>query len=235
MVTNSYRITGSLEMDALISNVARNAVANDRVVEAAEIDFKVDASGNVVLIGLEDQAQALWQTGKLTCLDQEQPIIVPRQEAFERIASATWKKVEQLKLIYEQMHRFANYWFWAGWSLVVVTCIAIIATLGFLVLLEVTRYHLSTLLLLIFIDILSTGLTALVLWRSHSVREQARNYLDHFLQVESFYKKIVTVKESGCTEATRRLLQEILIAKSLGAGGREIEIRHDRISHSQTG
>lgn len=217
MAISSSRMTESLHSETIISSVARNAVVYDKVIEADDVDFRVEEGGNVVVIEPGGHAQSLWRTNETACLDKEKFIVVPREVAFERIADATQEKVEQLRHVYEKMCVRARRWFYVSWIVVTLVCIGItLAGIAIAWSNLSMKVSASVPFLLIIISIASIGIVGCAFRRAQVVSKQANEYLSHFLHIENFNETIKIVAELARDDAVRGSLQEIIIAKSLG-------------------
>jgi hypothetical protein len=110
---NIFKDMDSLSTKAIIRSLARYAVAHDKVLEAADVSFRVDGRGNVLMVEPERQATHHQKASSR----QEKCIIVPRQEAYERIMYATRKKMEQMRSLYEGVQRRSR-----GWEKISYSC-----------------------------------------------------------------------------------------------------------------
>lgn len=218
--------TDFLQTGPSIHSIARHAVAHDKVLEAADVAFSVDARGNVIMIEPESRV-SLPQEQKTSCIEQEKHIVVPRQEAYERIAHAAHKQMEQLRGLYELSQIQARRWSRFGWVTIFITTLGTLLALLLAVFLDIPQKHVSLLTLLMGINIGCMLVVGYLLWRAQRYSKQAHTYFDSFLEIENFYAIINIVSELSVDEAMRGLLQEIIIARSLGVQSRDIAIQDE--------
>ena len=224
MVASFSKMTDLLQTGTIIHSIARHAVAHDKVLEATDVAFRVDARGNVVMVEPEGQT-SLHQEEEMAHVEQQKHIVVPRQEAYERIVHAAHKKVEQLRSLYELTQGQASRWSRFSWIAVIITTLGILLAALTAVFLDVPQRHISGLTLLMGMNIGNMVIVGYLLWRAQQYSKQANIYLDSFLEIENFYEVINIVSELSVDDTTRGLLQEIIIAQSLGLHSGDIAIR----------
>jgi len=217
MAISSYGMTDISHAETIISSVARNAVVYDKIFEVDDVDFRVEAGGNVVVIEAGSHTASIRRANESACTEKENLIVVPREVAFERIADATQEKVDQLRKIYEKMCTRDKRWFYISGVAVVLACLSIALTgmAAASIALSSTLY-VPVLLSLIIVSFVSIGIVGYTCRWAQIVSGQAKEYLDHFLQVEKFNETVKIVAELAVDETVRGALQEIIIAKSLG-------------------
>src|SRR5581483_10659964 len=148
VVASFSKMTDLLQTGPIIHSIARHAVAHDKVLEATDVAFSVDARGNVVMVEPESQT-LLQQKQETPCIEQERHIVVPRQEAYERIVYAAHKQMDQLKGLYELTHVQAGRWSRFSRIAIFVTMLGTLLALLLAVLLDILQKHISVLTLLI--------------------------------------------------------------------------------------
>ncbi len=226
MVASFSKMTDFLQTRPIIHSIARHAVAHDKVLEAADVAFSVDARGNVIMVEPECQI-SLQQEQETPSVEQEKHIVVPRQEAYERIAHAAYKQMEQLRGLYELSQRQAGRWSRFGRVAVFITIFGTLLALLLALFLALPQKHIPLLTLLMGINISCMLVVGCVLWRAQRYSKQANTYFDSFLEIENFYNIINIVSELPIDDTMRGLLQEIIIARSLGLQSRDITIRDE--------
>ncbi|QBD78537.1 hypothetical protein EPA93_22085 [Ktedonosporobacter rubrisoli] len=218
MITGYYRTSSSVQSHchAIISSIARHAVVYDKVVEASDVHFKVEAGGNVVVVEPEKREQTARRApGKLAShTKQERRIVVPRQVAYERIVEATREKIEQLEKLAVQSSTGARRWSQACLLITVIAAVNI--TITVLAILLPGFAARSLLLMLVITSLLCLGLVCLFFWRARVKGMQTDFYYSNLQLIEKFYKIQKASVELDLDETTRSLLQEIIIARALG-------------------
>lgn len=237
MVANSSSPSGSSkhaesQAETIIHDIARHAIAYDKVLEATDVDFRVDERGNVVVVEPESQ-MLLGQSEKAGGFGEDKLIIVPRQEAYERITYAAHKKGEQLRGVYDLAQKQAGCWSRCAWIAAMVATVGSLLTVFATVVLNISQEgHCVWLLLLMGINIGNMIIMACSLWRARYNSRQASLYLDNFLEIGSFCEVLNMVSELPVDSVTRRRFQEIIIAQSLGLQHEDIEMQdEDAISY----
>jgi hypothetical protein len=226
MLASFSKMTDLLQSGPIIYSIARHAVAHDKVVEAADVAFKVDARGNVVMVELECQT-SLQKEQETINAEQEKHIVIPRQEAYERITHAARKKMEQLRNLYELAQSQAGQWSRFSWIAVFIAMLGILLTSLMSISLVIPQGHISLLILFMSMNIVSMLVVGYLLWRAQHYSKLANLYFDNFQEVEKFYEVIDTVSELSVDDTMRGLLQEIVIAQSLGLQSGDIAIRDE--------
>jgi hypothetical protein len=224
-----YKRPDFLPTRPIIHSIARHAVAHDKVLEAADVAFSVDARGNVVIVEPESQT-SLRQEQETPYVEQDRHIIVPRQEAYERIAHAAHKQMELLRSLYELTQVQVRRWSCFSWIAVSITMFGALLTLLLAVFLDIPfsgSPHISLLTLLMGMNIATMLVVGYLLWRAQWYSKQANTYFDSFLEIENFYEVINIVSELSVDDTMRGLLQEIVIAQSLGLQSRDIAIQDE--------
>ena len=226
MVASFFKMTDLLQTGTIIHSIARHAVAYDKVLEASDVAFRVDERGNVVMV--EPESQTLQRQEEETiCREREKHIVVPRQEAYERIAHAAHKKLEQLRGLYERTQSQARIWSRFCWIAVIITMVGILLASLIVVFLDIPQRHVSWLMLLMGMNIGNMLIVGYLLWCAQQHNKQANRYFDCFLEIENFYEIINIVSELSVDDTMRGLFQEIIIAQSLGLHSGDIGIRDE--------
>ena len=211
--SNSSKGKVLLQTGAIIHSLARHAVAHDKVLEASDIAFRVDGRGNVVMVGSEGQTSS-----------QESCIVVPRQEAYERIMYATRKKKEQMRHLYEGVQKRARGWAQVSLIVVCIALLVILLTVITAVTLNILHRQTFWLFLFLLINVGDVIIAGYLLWRTRQYSKQANIYLESFLEIENFYETINVASQLPLDDKTRELLQEIFIAQSLGVPSKDVAV-----------
>jgi hypothetical protein len=220
---NIFKDMDSLSTKTIIHSLARYAVAHDKVLEAADVSFRVDGRGNVLMVEPERQAAHHQKTSS----HQEKCIIVPRQEAYERIMYATRKKMEQMRSLYEGVQKRSKGWTKISLFVVLIAILSILLSAIAAVVFNILQEQSFWFLLLLFINISNLLLMGYLLWQARRYSEQANSYLNSLLQIENFYETVNTASELPLDDTARELFQEVIIAQSLGVQSDDIEIRDE--------
>ena len=226
MVASFFKMTDLLQTGTIIHSIARHAVAHDKVLEASDVAFRVDERGNVVMVEPESQT---WQRQEeeTACREREKHIVVPRQEAYERIAHAARKKLEQLRGLYEHTQSQARNWSRFCWIAVIITMFGILLASLIVIFLAIPQRYVFWLRLLVGMNIGNMLVVGYLMWRTQQYSKQANIYFDSFLEIENFYEIINIVSELSVDDTMRGLLQEVVIAQSLGLHSGDIGIQDE--------
>lgn len=220
----SFKEMDSLQTKTIIHSLARYAVAHDKVLEATDVAFRVDGRGNVLMVEPEKLA-ARHQEAPFN--QEEQCIVVPRQEAYERIMYATRKKKEQMRYLCERMQKRSRSWTKASLAVVCLSLLVILLTVLAAVILNVLQGRTFWPVLLVAINVSNLTIVGAVFWQARRYSKRATTYLESFLAIESFYETINAASQLPLSDKTRELFQEIFIAQSLGVDSGDAVIRDE--------
>jgi len=220
---NIFKGMDSLPTKTIIHSLARYAVAHDKVLEAADVSFRVDGRGNVLMVEPERQAVHHQKASS----QQGQCIIVPRQEAYERIMYATHKKMEQMRSLYEGVQKRSRSWAKISLFVVLIAILCILLSAIAAVVFNILQEQSFWFLLLLFINTSNLIIMGYLLWQARRYSGQANSYLNSLLQIENFYETVNTASELPLDDTARKLFQEVIIAQSLGVQSEDIEIRDE--------
>jgi hypothetical protein len=212
-----------LPTKTIIHSLARYAVAHDKVLETADVSFRVDGRGNVLMVEPKRQAAHHQRASS----HQEKCIIVPRQEAYERIMYATRKKMEQMRFLYEGVQKRSRGWAKISMFMVLIALLCILLSAIAAVVFNILQEQSFWFLLLLFINLSNLIIMGYLLWQARRYSGQANSYLNSLLQIENFYETVNTVSELPLDDTARELFQEVIIAQSLGVQGEDVEIRDE--------
>jgi hypothetical protein len=213
----SFKEIDSLQAKTIIHSLARYAVAHDKVLETTDVAFRVDGRGNVLMVEPE----------RFATRHQEQCIVVPRQEAYERIVYATRKKMEQMRYLCEGVQKRARFWKKFSGIVVCIALLIVLLTAIAAVILNMLQEQVFWFLLLFVINVGVLLIIGCLLWLTRQYSRRAHAYLESFLEIENFYETINAASQLPLGDKTRELLQEIFIAQSLGVDSKDVEIRNE--------
>ncbi|GHO95613.1 hypothetical protein KSF_056610 [Reticulibacter mediterranei] len=218
-----FKDIDSLPTKTIIHSLARYAVAHDKVLETADVSFRVDGRGNVLMVEPKRRATRHQKASS----HQEKCIIVPRQEAYERIMYATRKKMEQMRSLYEGVQKRSRGWTKISLFVVLIAMLCILLSAIAAVVFNILQEQSFWFLLLLFINLSNLIIMGYLLWQARRYSGQANSYLNSLLQIENFYETVNTASELLLDDTARELFQEVIIAQSLGVQGEDVEIRDE--------
>jgi hypothetical protein len=219
----SFKEMEALPTKTIIHSLARYAVAHDKVLETTDVAFRVDGRGNVLMV----EPEKLTTHHQDTPLHREKCIVVPRQEAYERIVYATRKKMEQMRHLYEGVQKRAGSWTKISLIVVCIALLAIVLTVVAAVSLDILQKQNFWLFLFLLINMGNVMIVGYSLWQARKYSKQANIYLESYLEIENFYATISSAAQLPLDDKTRELLQEIFIAQSLGVPSKNVAVRDE--------
>lgn len=202
------------EQQAILNDIARNAVVEDEFTEPIGVNIELDPMGNVIL--KEHEAAA---DGATAANAQKRIFRVPQEEAYQRIVEAAQSKVVLLEHLYESSRTEANRWFTR--SLLGATSEALIITFSILapILFQVLRetQHIIPFASLIFsINTLNIGLMLWISRKSHLANAQVDLYLRSLHEIRKFSTVTHFMTRLKLDTRQKQLLQTALVSRSLG-------------------
>jgi hypothetical protein len=199
---------------AILNDIARNAVVEDEFTEPIGINIELDPMGNVIVKEHEVAAD-----GTATANTQKRIFHVPQEEAYQRIVEAAQSKIALLEHLYESSRAESNRWFTR--SLLGAASEALIITFSILapIFLQVLRetQHIIPFAGLIFsINTLNIGLMLWISRKSRLANAQVDLYLHNLHEVRNFSTVTHFLARLQLDTRQKQLLQTALVSRSLG-------------------
>lgn len=222
MMSTAYGASGSfsaggpfkLRTKPFIISIARNAVAHNKELEPSDVDFKVIAGGNVIVVGSESYDQTPHRTS-FPGYEKESKIIVPRQEAFDLIASGLSKKAQQLEIEYKQKCLIAKRWsrisLVAAFSTIVTTIVTSVIIINYIY--NATNVFIALLLMLI--TIFGIIILFFSFRRARLSSKRINECDDILLEIDKLCMIMKHVPTLKINDESKQLLEEIIIAETL--------------------
>ena len=220
MITG-YGASGSLEANgllkpgdkSLISSIARSAVAHNKVLEPSDVDFRVVAGGNVVVVESEPYDQTFRTSSSRH--KKENGIVVPRKEAYDLIAAALNKKAQQLEPEYEQNYLKAKRWSRISLIAAFLTVTMTITTGIIFIYFIIFEIYNFTILVLIITNIFFAIILFLCLLKARLSTKRTNNHEDILLEIDKLYRIMQYVPTLKIKDEFKQLIEEIIIAEML--------------------
>jgi hypothetical protein len=195
---------------AILNDIARNAVIDYEIIEPVEINFELDAMGNVIIKGHQDA-----QNGN----GQRRIIRIPQEEAYQRIVEAAQKKIELLEHLYEISQAEARRWFKR--SLLSATSEALMLTFSVFIpsislTLQRERDITTFISIIVCMNVLHALITLWVFYKSRCANNLVDLYVQSLHDLRSFSSMTRFLSRLQLNKDQKHLLQKALVSRSLG-------------------
>lgn len=199
---------------AILSDIARNAVVEDKLTEPVGINIELDTMGNVIVKEQEVTSDGATITGT-----HRRTFRVPQEEAYQRIVEAAQNKIVLLERLYDISRVESRRWFtrslFGAASEALIITFSILASILFQTLRD-TQHLVPFIGLIICINMLNLGLTLWVFRKTRLANAQVDLYLHSLHEIRSFSTVTHFMSRLQLDTKQKQMLQTALVSRSLG-------------------
>lgn len=212
----------SLMREAILTDIARNAVVDDEIIAPVDLNIEVDETGTVIVKALETDSSDTTRGGSL-----KRVLRVPQEKAYQRIVEASQRKTALLEKLYTERQQEASQWFQRSFLTATIgACTLLLSVFLPMVLysLPLNIPILPIICAIILINVLNIVITSWFFRQTQQANEQVDLYLKGFIDLCNFAMITQFIAQLKIDDIHKQLLQKTLISTSLGLTKQQTEL-----------